>query len=80
MTLVSKIIVLTPHVNHKQVLSAPVTRNVAPVSRNADNNHYNCYLTTNYEAEGDDVKAEQVLQLSLGGNVHSFYSNRSKFR
>ena len=58
--------------NYKQVLSAPVTRNI-------DNNYY-WYLTTNYEAEGDDVKAEQVLKLSLGGNAHSFYSNRSKFR
>lgn len=35
-----------PHVNYKQVLSASV-------SRNTDNNHHNCYLTTNYEAEGD---------------------------
>ena len=49
------------------MLSAPDPRNIGPVSlsRNTDSNHYNCYLTTNYEAEGDDVKAEQVLQLSL---------------
>ena len=36
--------ILFPHVNYKQVLSS------TSVSRNTDNNHHNCYLTTNYEA------------------------------